>query len=133
MATKPTFKLPKSMAVCADRLYTVKQERLAQQKAVDALQAEETALKEHIIKNLPKSQATGVAGKLARVTVKTKTKPRVTDWEKVWAYIRKKRGKADDLLQRRVADAAVEARWERGEKIDGIEEYDVVTVSINKV
>ena len=68
MATKKTYKFPKKIGTCADKLYKLRQDRLAQQKIVDALQEEESALKTHIINTLPKSEASGVSGKLARVT-----------------------------------------------------------------
>ena len=76
-----TYKFPKTMGACADRIYELKNKRLAMQKEVDAVEAEEKALKEHIINTLPKSETTGVAGKLARVTVVTKQVPQVKDWE----------------------------------------------------
>ena len=130
---KKTFKFPKSMALCADRYYTLRQKRLAMQKEVAEVEEEEKALKEHIIQNLPKSEATGAAGKLARVTIKPKLKPSVTDWPALMKYIRGQRGQADDLLQHRVSDAAVEARWEQNKTIPGIEKFDVITLSVNKV
>lgn len=132
MATeKPKFKFPKALGACADRLYELRQKRLEEQKKVDAIEAEEKALKEHIIQNLPKSEASGVAGKLARVTVVTKEVPQVEDWDAFYKYV-KKTGNFD-LMQRRLADAAVKERWEAGKEIPGVKHFQVVTVSINKV
>ena len=128
---KPKFKFPKTMGACADRLYELRQKRLEEQKKVDLIEAEEKALKEHIIQNLPKSEASGVAGKLARVTVVTKEVPQVEDWDAFYKYV--KRTGAFDLMQRRLTDAAVKERWEAGEEIPGVKHFNVVTVSINKV
>lgn len=128
---KPKFKFPKTMGACADRLYELRQKRLEEQKKVDLIEAEEKALKEHIIQNLPKSEASGVAGKLARVTVVTKEIPQVEDWDAFYKYV-KKTGNFD-LMQRRLTDAAVKERWEAGEEIPGVKHFQVVTVSINKV
>jgi hypothetical protein len=125
------FDFPKTLGACADRLYELRQQRLEWQKKVDALEAEEKALKEHIIRNLPKSEATGVAGKLARVTVVTKEVPQVKDWDAFYKFV-KKTG-SFDLMQRRLTEAAVKERWEAGEEIPGVERFQVVTVSINKV
>lgn len=132
MATeKPKFKFPKAMGACADRLYELRQKRLEEQKKVDAIEAEEKALKEHIIQNLPKSEASGVAGKLARVTVVTKEIPQVEDWDAFYKYV-KKTGNFD-LMQRRLTDAAVKERWEAGKEIPGVKHFQAVSVSINKV
>ena len=56
---------------------------------MDEVEAEEKALKEHIIQTLPKSEASGVAGKVARVTVVTKDVPQVKDWDAFYKYVSK--------------------------------------------
>lgn len=132
MATeKPKYKFPKAMGACADKLYELKNKRLSIQKLVEELQAEETALKNHIIDNLPKSEASGVTGKLARVTVVTKEIPQTQDWDALYRHIKKTGG--FELLQRRLAVAAVKERWEEGKEVPGIGHFTVVDVSINKV
>lgn len=132
MATeKPKFKFPKAMGACADRLYELRQKRLEEQKKVDLIEAEEKALKEHIIQNLPKSEASGVAGKLARVTVVTKQIPQVKDWDAFYKHV-KKTGQFD-LMQRRITDAAIKERWEAGKEVPGVEHFNAVSISINKV
>jgi len=132
MATaKKSYKFPKTMGACADLVYQLREKRLAGQKLVDEVEAEEKALKEHIINNLPKSQTTGVAGKLARVTAGTKKVPQVDDWDAFWKGFNKK--KDVDLLPRSLNKAAVEARWDAGKQIAGVKALTVVTLSINKV
>lgn len=128
---KPKYKWPKSMGLCADKLYTIRQERLAQQKIVDALEAEEKALKEHIINTLPKSETSGVAGKVARVTITSKNVPQVKDWDAFYKYV-KKTGEFE-LMQKRLSDAAINERWEQGKKVPGVEAFNVTSVSLNKV
>lgn len=130
-AEKPKYKFPKALGACADKLYELKQKRLDMQKAVDVVEAEEKALKEHIINNLPKSEASGVAGKVARVTVVTKEIPQVKDWEAFYKYV-KKTGQFD-LLQRRLTDAAIKERWENGKEIPGVEHFNATAISLNKV
>lgn len=125
------YKFPKAMGACADKLFELRNKRLATQKEVDAVAAEETALKNHIIENLPKSEASGVAGKLARVTVVTKQIPQVKDWDAFYKYV-KKTG-SFDLMQKRLTDAAIKERWEAGKEIPGVEHFNAVSVSINKV
>lgn len=128
---KADFKKPKNLATAADRMYTVRQERYAAQKIVDALQAEETFLANHLVDNLPKDDATGAIGKVAKATITSKTKPRVVDWPKLHAYILK--NKAFDLLQKRVADEAVMSRFDAGKKIPGVDTFKAIGVSLNKV
>lgn len=136
------YKLPKDaksvkgMAACADDLYTVVQERYALNKVVDALQAKEALLREHFIENLGKSDATGITGKLARITIKLKTVVSVTDWTEVYGYILKTAKKDPgvwSLLQKRIGDKAVQEMWENGKKLPGTEPLEVKSISMNKV
>lgn len=125
------YKFPKALGSCADMLYELRAKRLIQQKIVDALESEEKALKDYIIQSLPKSEASGVAGKLARVTVVTKEIPQVKDWDLFYKYV-KKTGQFD-LMQRRLTTDAVKERWDAGKEIPGVEHFNAVSVSINKV
>ncbi len=124
------MKIPKSLAQCADLLYTTRQRRLEVQKEVEALAKQESALRDHLIENVGKD-STGVAGKVARITIVTKTKPTVADWPVFYAHI-KKTGNFD-LMQRRVGEAAVRERWEDGKEVPGVERFNYVDVSVNKV
>ena len=126
-----TMKIPKTIGACADLLYATRQRRLALSKQVEQLEAEESELREHIINTLPKSEASGVAGRVARVTVHTKDVPQVKDWAKFYAYV-KKTGQFD-LMQRRLADGAVKERLEAGKKLPGVEVFRATVVSLNKV
>ena len=131
MATEVKYKFPKALGACADKLFELRNKRLAEQKKVDEIAAEETALKNHIIENLPKSEASGVAGKLARVTVVTKQVPQVKDWDAFYKYV-KKTG-SFDLMQQRLIDGAIKERWEAGKEVPGVGHFNAVSVSINKV
>ena len=129
--TKTVYKFPKAMGACADLLYQLKAKRLAGQNLVDEVEAEEKALKAYIINNLPKSEASGVAGKVARVTVVTRDEPQIEDADKFRAYIIKT--KRWDLMQNRLAPAAVKELWEAGKTVDGVKAFQIVTLSLNKV
>lgn len=131
MSKEPVIKFPKSLAVCADKYYALREKRLAMQKEVDTVKAEETAYQEHLINSIPKSDATGVAGKVCRVSVKTDQVPRVEDWDLFYKHI-KKTGEFD-LLGRTPTKSAIEARWENGKKIPGVGTFTVVKLSVNKL
>ena len=126
-----TIKFPKTMAACADLLFEVKQARLAADKVAAELKSKESQIIEHIINNLPKSEATGVAGKLARATIVVKTIPVVKDWDKFYAYVKK--NSAFELLQRRLSESAVEERWEQKKTVPGVETFKRSTVSLTRV
>lgn len=136
--TKKTaaIKLPKTLAQCADRLYEVRQQRLAIERQAEAMAKEETALREHLISNLPKSHASGIAGKVARASVETKTVVSVKDWDKLYAFMVKQYPKNKGIfafLQRRVGDAAVKEVWAAGKDVPGCEPLDIPVVSLNKL
>ena len=124
-------KLPVSLGACADAAYRIREERLALQQQVSELQARETALRERIIELLPKSEATGVSGKIARANITRKSVPTVADWDALCEHVRKT-GEFD-LLQRRVSGAAASARWDDDIDIPGVERYVVVDVSLTKL
>lgn len=127
-----SFKFPKKMGTCADKLYNIRQERLKKQKEVEALERQEKALKQHIIDNLPKSEASGIAGSIARVSVIVKEQPQVEDQEAFRKYMN--RTKRHDLAYKlRPSAPAVRELWEDGKEIPGIKKFNVVTVSLNKV
>lgn len=130
-AKQPAFKIPKTLALCADLLYQTREKRLALQKDVDELASQESQLRDHIINNLPKSDATGVAGKIARATIVMKTVVEVEDWDALYKHV-KKTGEFE-LLQKRVASKAVEERWDNKKKVPGLKPMQVPSVSLNKV
>jgi hypothetical protein len=133
-ATKPTpskFKFPKSMAACADEYLLSRDARLAMDKQAALLKEKESALKEYIINNLPKSEATGVSGKLARVSVVTKTKLKVADWDKFYGHI-KKTG-SFELLNKALNQAAAQERFDAGKPVPGLDTYDDVTLSLHRL
>lgn len=126
----PKLKIPKALGACADMLFDLKQERLALEKVVDSMKANEKTLTDHIIDNLPKGD-TGACGKHHKAVVVTEAIPRVEDWDKTYAYI--KRHNAFELLQRRLNAAAVRERLEDGKTIPGVGSFTAVKVSLTKV
>lgn len=126
-----TYKFPKNLGACADMLFELRNSRLAEQKKVDEIEEKEKALKVYIIKNLPKSEASGISGKLARVTVIVKQIPQVKDWDAFYKHI-KKTG-SFDLVQKRLSDAAIKERFEDGKEVPGVEMFNAVSISMNKV
>jgi hypothetical protein len=127
----PAFKLPKTIGACADLLYQTRESRLDLQHDAKDLEAREKAIKEHLVNTLPKSETTGVAGKLARVAVTTDEVNQVEDWDKFYAYI-KKTG-FFHLLGRTIKQEAIDEILASGKKIPGVKKFPVVKVSCTKV
>lgn len=125
------FKIPRTLAAAADMLYTTRQERLAINKRVEAYKVHERALREHLIDNLPKSDATGAAGKIARAQVEIEDTPVANDWDAVRKHI-KKTGDFD-LLNKAINRKAIKERWMAGKEVPGIGHFDNVKISITKV
>lgn len=125
------FKIPPKLGAAADLLYRTREERLALQKKCDELAERETLLREHLIKELPKSDASGVSGRVARATVVPKIVPTVEDWDALYGHVI--RTKDFSLLQRRLTAKAVEERWEAGKKVPGVTQFRTVTVSLSKL
>lgn len=131
MPVPKVLKVPRSLGGCADRLMLLRDLKKTAAAAVARIAEEESLIKNHLIETLPKSDAIGVAGKIARVTITAKVQPTVKDWDKFFAYVHKK--KAYDLLQRRVSGTAVQDRWDNGLELPGVEKFNVVGVSVVKV
>ena len=126
-----SLKLPKTLAQCADLLYETQQKRYVIQHTADDLKKLESALTEKLIQELPAGEATGVAGKVGRVSVVAKTVPVVSDWAAFWKNFRKDRDM--DLLKHRLSTEAVQARWDAGKVVPGVETYISKTLSVKKV
>ncbi len=124
------MRIPDTLGKCADMLYKVRERKAGISRALRELESFEKALKDHIIDSLPKSQATGVAGKLARVTVVTKEVPTVTDWEKVHNYVLET--KNFDVLQRRLSEGVVRDIEANVGPIPGVGKFTTISVSCVK-
>ena len=123
--------LQRRIAPLVDELYKTRGKRYALQRAADQLEAREKQIRLELIAALPRFGATGAAGKVARAQLEGKTVARVDDWAKLRRYIVK--ADAWDLLQRRLADAAVQARWEAKQAVPGVSAERVTVVSLHKV
>ena len=125
------LKIPKSLGAVVDLYYLTREKRLALDRAAAEMKTQEGALGTHLINSLPKSDATGIAGKLARATIVTKSTATLADWAKLRVYIKKH--DALDLLQHRLSQEAVHERWRAGKAIAGIERFNVVSISLSKL
>src|SRR3954465_14806712 len=123
--------IPDKLGRIIDLLYKTRQKRLDENRRVEAMKGFEGELKDYLINILPKSEASGVAGKLARAQVTSKRVPVVQDWDAFFQHVAKT--KSWDLLVRRVNDSAVVERWEAGKDVPGVGSFTVTNVSVTKL
>lgn len=123
--------VPKTLGACADELYRVRQERAQLERQAAALQQREGQLRNHLIEKLPKSDAAGIAGHVARATVYSDPVPVLEDEKKFYAHLRKTGDFS--LLQKRLATAAIEERWAAKQVVPGIGRFNAVKVSVEKL
>lgn len=128
---RPALKIPKKIGEAVDLYYTTRLARLAAEKVAADIDADEKLLREHLINTIPKSAASGIAGRLARATIVPKIVPTVEDWDAFHKYVIKT--KDFSLLQKRLGEAAIRERWDAGKKVPGVIAFNAVTVSLNKV
>ena len=118
-----------SIQELADQYYTAQQLRLAKDRESAKLKETETELKARLIELMLAEKLTSIGGQSCTVRYHRKDKPRPDDWTKIWGYIQMT---GDfDLLQHRLTEEAVKARWEAGIEVPGIVHYplDDLTVS----
>lgn len=126
----PDLKIPEGLGACADLLFDIKEKRLALEREAEEWHKQETALTDHIIRVMPKSDS-GAMGKHHKVHVVTRKKPRVDDWPVFFEFVRK--NKAYEFVQRRLAEGAVLERWDAGKKVPGVSDFTLITLSLTKV
>jgi hypothetical protein len=94
----------------------------------DALDKKIKEKQEKLFVKFKKADLNGAAGKLGRCEVVERDVANVKDFEAVLAYAVKHN--AQDLVQKRVNNTAVQARWEQGEKIPGVEKFHYVGLKV---
>lgn len=100
-------KLPKSLGACVDLYKEWSAKRLAEKKDVDAIEAIEKAIKNHIIDNIPKGDE-GVVGSAYKAIRYNETIYQVEDWDAFYKWI--KANDAFDVLNRAVNQSAITDR-----------------------
>ena len=130
-AKKVNYKFPKNMGACADLLYMIKAEKAQLSAQIAVIEVREKALRDYVINTLPKSEATGISGKVANVKISTKEVPQVDDWDVLYKHVLKT--KSFTLLQRRLSDATVKEIWADGKEVPGIKHFNAVVLSLTKI
>ena len=118
----------KEFTVLIDNYGEIRDKRLAADKIAANLKEQEVMFEQSIITELLKNESMGAAGSHYRVTLKKDTKPTTTDWTQVFEYI--KLNDAFDIVQRRLTEGAVKARWEEGIEIPGVSKFQTTKLTV---
>lgn len=123
---------PEAAGNIADQYKEANLARLALAKQVEDLESTERALKQILINHFLASKTRAVSGNNGYVvSLKTKEQPVAKDWLAIQAFI--KENDAWDLMQRRLSDSAIAARWAEGIQVTGVESLDVYSLSVKKL
>ena len=120
----------KQLSALADKYYLKRQQRLAEQKKVDALEEDEKRMRDTIMGELKAQKAQTVGGKVGCAELKFKKFPVISDQAAFDKYAKKKGN--EDLIKHTMNATAVKERWENGVVIPGVKAEEVVTLSITK-
>jgi len=147
IARKPV-KIPKTVAAAADLYFTTRESRLDVERSikdkVEGFKADEAILREHLIEQLPASDATGVSGKLVRVSIKKGVAPQADDWTKIYAHVvaeyarlKKVKGANPDeafaILGRALNTDHIKTLWDDGKVVPGVGKFNTKSLSVNKL
>lgn len=110
--------------------FTLREQRLALQRQVDKLEQDEKDIMYEITSELVASGKNTSSEEGFVAKLKSTPASQVTDWVQTLDYIRAT-GQVD-LLQKRLTESAVKARWDSGVDIPGVEKTVKHTVTITK-
>lgn len=124
--------LPISLGRCGDLLHDIRELRREMQRQVDAIQAREKEIEEHLVNMFDTSTGdTGAVGERYQVKLEIDRKARIQEWGAFTSWVRK--NNLFNLIQKRLADKEVEsAIAERGEILPGLEYFRYKWISVTK-
>lgn len=118
------------LAKLADKYYEARSKRLVLKRECDAMEEKEKELKEALKQGLMAAKVQGVRGKVGYADLKDKDIFIVEDEEKFHAYIKK--NNAWDMLQKKLVESAVAARFDDKKPVPGVKKDRVIVLSTGK-
>lgn len=125
-----TTKFPATIGACIDALYVLRAKRLAGQKEVDKVKAEEAQYEEHILNNFTKTDLRGAKGDIATAAVKSATVYNIDDFDAYFSWV--EANDARDCVQKRLSQTAIAARFDNGETVPGVSSFTKISLSLTK-
>lgn len=128
---------PKLLGTCVDNLYKLKEEIAEESRRLKKLESKKNKLQvkfkeleDHIFESVTKQKLEGSQGKLARVTVKKSVVPTLKDRKKLLKFIIKE--DAPELIGS-ISSPAWRHYLEEGKKVSGVDTFNKLSLSLNKV
>ena len=125
------MRIPKSLGTKIDMVSKIRDERLKLEASAKDFKKQEAALSGLIVGMLQKAGVTKSTATLATFSFKSVRIGKVTDWAKLYGYIKKSNN--FDLLERRVAQGSYREHLENGDKMPGLEMDSVIKTSLTRI
>ena len=122
--------LEKSLGEEIDELYSLRTQRLALSKEVDAFKTKEAELRAKIISRLRSNGLDSGRGSDATASITTEVAVNITDWAEFAKFVVETN--SIDLLQKRISMAAIRARWEDDVEVPGTTKVELPDLSLTK-
>lgn len=125
---------PSKLGAKIDAVYKLRAERIEYQheaeKKIDSFKEREKRLKGAIISELREQKLAKGSGSVCTATITQQVFPQVTDWDRVYAWV-KKTG-AFEIFEKRISRAAFKERYEAGEGVPGVDAREEEDLSLTK-
>lgn len=132
---KKLGKMPSKPGSLLDRMFILKTQKSILEAELNKVKADITAIEEATFKSFKANgDLESARGALCQATISPRTVPVAKDWSKIFAYIKKQdKFTGFDLVQRRLGATAVQARWDEGVKIPGVDKSTFNVLHVKKL
>ena len=114
----------------ADQLGKIRDKKRLADEQVKKFAEQYNAKEKELFNAMKDAKLEKASGKNYTASIGKATHASVTDWNKLYAYIKK--NAAWDLLQRRVSGKAYRDRLENGKKVAGVEPFTKMSMSLKE-
>jgi acyl transferase domain-containing protein len=118
---KVAAKFASTIGEMADELQQLRERKRELEAEIAVVEGQYKGIEDELLQQLEAQHTSTAKGKLASVSITSSVTANVTDWDKLYAFI--KRHGHFHLLHRRVTDAAYRELLEHGVKVPGTESF----------
>lgn len=124
------YRFPRDLGACLKALAALRKKSDELGARLAPVEAEEAALREHLLTAFKKSQLEGARGSGVALSVSKTPCPSMEDWAAFLRYAKLKGN--EDLLQHSVNTPAWRERHDAGKRVPGVKVFDAVRLSVRK-
>lgn len=124
---------PSSMGGLIDRLFHLRERKRLLQEEIKVIDSESALHEATLMARMDDEQTRRSEGKFATVTISESVVGRVSDWDKFFAFVGRK--KLWHLLQRRTSDPAVREMFQMkgDDAVPGVEPFTKRTLNLRRI